>query len=312
MYMELNIIKNTEAAPNMGSRFGQDVEPKGTYVKEKTNFVPDGWSEGKAVINNPLYIDITDDTQIEYKKDLAKQYKSKGEGLTNILMSKGYDAIITRYPDGKSGEIVLFPNSKFMMGENETKKMIKKMLKESLLDEDKFKNLNLIAYHGSPTDFSGFSDEFVGGKEATDQNGPGVYFTSSEQEAYGYAGEKGRVFNVELTPRIMYGDKIGKLTITPAIVKKLVMMAEDWKDNVVNYDYPYPKGLAQFLQSAFKYNDNDKDVLLQVWIDFYRYDGVGFVRNCVKLGIDGIMVGDEYRDTTHYVIYNPSIVKIIK
>lgn len=312
--MELNIIKNTESAPNLGSRFGQDVEPKGTYVLEKDfeGNVNPPWVQGKAVIEKPLIIPVNDETLVSWKYELSSQFKAKGKKLTDKLMAKGFDAIITRKSDGSTGEIILFPNSKFMMAENETKILIKKMLKESLLGEDKYKNLNLIAYHGSPNDFSGFSDEFVGGKEATDQNGPGVYFTSSEQEAYGYAGEKGRVFNVELTPRIMYGDKVGKLTITPAIVKKLVMMAEDWKDDVVNYDYPYPKGLVKFLQSAFQYNDNDKDVLLQVWIDFYRYDGVGFVRNCVKLGIDGIMVGDEYRDTTHYVIYNPSIIKIIK
>lgn len=209
-------------------------------------------------------------------------------------------------------KIIKNPNANFMLAENDTKSLIKKMLKESLLDEDKIKNAKILAYHGSPTEFSNFSDEFVGGKEATDQNGPGIYFTSSEEEAYGYAGEKGRVYSVELTPRIMYGDKTDRFTITPAIVKKLVMMADDWKDKVENYDYPYAKGLNTFLKTTFDYNDNDKEVLLQVWIDFYRYDGVGFVRNCVKLGIDGIMVSDEYRDTTHYVIYNSNIVKIIK
>jgi hypothetical protein len=310
--MEINIIKNPEAAHHMGSKFGQDVEPKGTYVIEKGKFTPDGWVEGKAVINKPLTIPINDETLVSWKYEVSDQFKAKGKKLTDKLMAMGFDAIITRYPEGHTGEIILFPNSNFMLAENNTKSLIKKMLKESLLDEDKIKNAKVIAYHGSPTDFSSFSDEFVGGKEATDQNGPGVYFTSSEEEAYGYAGEKGKVYSVELTPRIMYGDKTDRFTITSTIVKKLVMMADDWKDDVVNYDYPYPKGLAKFLQSAFQYNDNDKDVLLQVWIDFYRYDAVNFVRNCVKLGIDGIMVSDEYRDTIHYVIYNPNIVKIIK
>lgn len=422
--MELNIIKNTESAPSMGSTFGQDVEPKGTYVREKTNFVPSGWIEGKAIINKPLIIPINDETLVSWKYEVSDQFKAKGKKLTNKLMAMGFDAIITRYPEGDTGEIILFPNCKFIMSENNTKSLIKKMLKEALIenrelgkslasqiktpyvtiyraapmeanefydrdyvtlskkfavehaennhvyheepyhviealvstsnifnasnpgeyfysgpnkkareiyvskgpydyegydeisetliDEDKIKNLKLKAYHGSPTNFSNFSDEFVGGKEATDQNGPGIYFTSSEDEAYGYASENGVVYSVELSPRIIYDDKVGKLTITPAIVKKLVMMAEDWKGKVENYDYPYTKGLIEFLKSSFNYNDNDKDILLQVWVDFYRYDGVGFVRNCVKLGIDGIMVNDEYRDTTHYIIYNPNIIKIIK
>ena len=185
-------------------------------------------------------------------------------------------------------------------------------INEEELTEEKLKNLSLVAYHGSPTAFSNFSDEFVGGKEATDQNGPGIYFTSSEDGAYGYAGQNGKTYKVELTPRIIYNDKVGRHTITPTIVRKLVTMANNWRDYAENYDYPAIKGLNAFIESAFDYNDNDKDVLLQVWIDFYKYDGVGFVRNCVKLGIDGIMVSDEYRETTHYIIYNPSIIKIIK
>jgi hypothetical protein len=311
--MNIRIIKNMEPAPYLGSRFGQDVEPKGTYVLEKDfDFqVNKPWVEGEANIKKPLIISVDDNSLISYKYDLVKKYKAKGNRLTEKLMSLGYDAIITKNQKGQTGEIILFPNCNFILGLDESKKFIKNLLRENLFKEVKLSNLSLIAYHGSPTEFTNFSDEFVGGKEATDQNGPGIYFTSSEEEASGYIGEKGKLYKVELNPRIMYDDKPNKFTITPTIVKKLVLMANEWEDNAVNYDYPANKGLNSFISSAFEYNDNDKDVLLQVWIDFYRYDGVNFVRNCVKLGIDGIMVTDEYRDTTHYIIYNPSIIKII-
>lgn len=135
--MEINIIKNTEAAPNLGNLYGQDVEPKGTYVREKvTDMIPPNWIQGKAYLHNPLIIDISDNEPIAYKQELSKQYNAKGSRLTSILISKGYDSIITRYPDGSKGEIVLFPNAKFMMAES-NKELIKNLLKES------FKNLKV-------------------------------------------------------------------------------------------------------------------------------------------------------------------------
>jgi hypothetical protein len=110
----LDVMKNMDSAPYMGSRFGQDVEAKGTYVLQGRTEL-DGWVNGVAVLNNPLYINIDHNTQIEYKRTLANQYKAKGDALTRKLMNNGYDAIITIYPNGEYGEIVLFPNAKFML-----------------------------------------------------------------------------------------------------------------------------------------------------------------------------------------------------
>ena len=135
--MVLNIMKNMNKAQYYGSMFGQDVEPTGTYVLEKDfdRKLDKPWVEGKADISNPLVIDVDDDTLISYKYDLAKKYKSKGKRLTQKLMEAGYDAIITMR-NGSSGEIILFPNCKFMLDSlNENKIMIKGLLRESLLSE---------------------------------------------------------------------------------------------------------------------------------------------------------------------------------
>ena len=40
-------------------------------------------------------------------------------------------------------------------------------------------------YHGSPSPISKFPDDFVG--NGIDQEGPGIYFTSSSEDAVGYA-----------------------------------------------------------------------------------------------------------------------------
>ena len=111
----LEITKNTEKAPYMGSMFNQDVEPSGTYVTQ--GYVEDDkYINGKAFLNNPLFINTTTG-DINYKKMLAKKYNATGKSLTNKLMKLGYDAIITILEDynNEYGEIVLFPNAKFMM-----------------------------------------------------------------------------------------------------------------------------------------------------------------------------------------------------
>ena len=38
-------------------------------------------------------------------------------------------------------------------------------------------------YHGTNSDIQKFSDEFVGKEEATDQEGPGIYFTTLKEES---------------------------------------------------------------------------------------------------------------------------------
>ena len=110
----IDITKNTEPAPYLGSRFGQDVEAKGTYVLQG-KFDAEGYVNGKANLKKPLFVDVTDNTLIEYKRKLASKYKAKGQKLTNKLMELGYDSIITVKENGEYGEIVLFPNASFMM-----------------------------------------------------------------------------------------------------------------------------------------------------------------------------------------------------
>jgi hypothetical protein len=111
--LSIDISKNITPAPNMGTTFGQDVEPKGTYVV-KGNVNQNNWINGKANLKNPLLINVDDNTLIQYKYDLAKKYKAKGKNLSNKLMQIGHDAIITVYPDGEYGEIVLLPNASFI------------------------------------------------------------------------------------------------------------------------------------------------------------------------------------------------------
>jgi len=135
--MELDIIKNMESASYHGSTYGQDVEPHGTYVLEKTPGTIElpGWVSGKANLNKPLIIDLDGyEDVIDYKRDLAKKYKAKGKSLTKKLMSKGYDSIVTRTKKYGTGEIVLFPNANFVLYQPQNESVGKKDKKINCYD----------------------------------------------------------------------------------------------------------------------------------------------------------------------------------
>lgn len=128
-------MKNMDPAQYHGSTYGQDVEPSGTYVLEwdKNIKLFPNWVGGKANLNNPLYINLDGyENVIDYKRDLSNEFKAKGKNLTKKLMAKGYDAIITHTTKYGTGEIVLFPNAKFILDVRENRYLIKKLLRESL------------------------------------------------------------------------------------------------------------------------------------------------------------------------------------
>lgn len=176
---------------------------------------------------------------------------------------------------------------------------------ETIVDEA-IENQGFIVYHGSPTEIKKFSDEFVGGKGATDQEGPGIYFTTSYDEAVGYA-DGGYVYTARLSPTLLY-DESEEKAIPEELLLKLAMMAPDWETHASNFSEDPESGAHEMVNNAYQYNDNEKDVLLQVWIEFYRDSTVAFVRNCVKLGIDGIIVNRD--NVKHIIIYNPSIIEV--
>ena len=114
---EMLLLKNTEKAPNMGSRYGQDVEPAGFYAIEFHEYQRGSLSNPnyklfKVNIKNPLVIEVDSDTLISWKRDLSEKYKAKGKSLSKKLMSAGYDVIVTfNVKYNETGEIIVMDTS---------------------------------------------------------------------------------------------------------------------------------------------------------------------------------------------------------
>ena len=181
---------------------------------------------------------------------------------------------------------------------------------EDVLNESK----SIIAYHGTPHKIDNFVDDFVGGKEATDQEGPGIYFTTSEQNAMGY-GEN--VYKAELTPKKSVPIKNGKDAPSREI-EWLIRQAPEWEDNAMNWHENPQVGYKLAARDIIKYNENPHQQYLQVWYDFYRYHPVEYVRNMVKLGFDSIIIPDRSsmitgeENITHIIVLNPRIINQVK
>lgn len=185
---------------------------------------------------------------------------------------------------------------------------IKNSLRVKLLEN----NNKFIAYHGSSSVINSFSDEFVGGKEATDQEGPGVYFTTSKENAIRYGSN---VYKVELTPRNPVSTEEGK-NAPEKQIEWLIKQAPDWKETAQNFHENPNVGLKIAVKDFIQYNENPHQQFLQVWYDFYRDNPVQYVRNMVKLGYDSIIIENlrslfTEENVTHIIVLDLNIIKYL-
>ena len=108
---EFDSIRNTEPAPNMGARYGQDIEPAGVYMTEgpskniqgMPNMVAD-----RVRFENPLVIEWGEGygQAGNWKNVLSQRFDGKtGAELSDAVAAAGYDGIVTFDGSGTS-EIV--------------------------------------------------------------------------------------------------------------------------------------------------------------------------------------------------------------
>ena len=183
-----------------------------------------------------------------------------------------------------------------------TEEQYKFLLKEST-------QMQFTAYHGTYGNFDRFTDDFVGGENATDQEGAGIYFTTSLEEAKVY-GDK--VYTVELYGNFLT-DKSPATSVDISNLVQLIKMSEDWEDMAYNFDMDANKGAMKASKWAIEYSDTEKEAFQRIEADFYRYDGVGYVRSMVELGYDGIVV-DSYNveGFKNIIMFNPNKIKMVE
>lgn len=166
--------------------------------------------------------------------------------------------------------------------------------------------MNDIWYHGSNHKITVFSNEFVGAEEATDQEGPGIYFTSDQGDARGYGQY---VYQVTLSPKKLVSTKNGQANKLQ--LERLIKMSPDWKEDAQNWDENPSRGLRMAIESNLDYNDTPHEQFQQIWIDFFRYKPKDYIKGMIQLGYSGVIVNKE-NNRKHFIVFDPSIIKIAR
>lgn len=107
--VDMGYLHNNEKAPNMGTVFGQHIEPKGTYMYpgevESFGNAPHAYGDfelGAAHFKNPIVLDYVNTRESGWKKKLSDAYGGRtGRQLTNAIIQSGHDGIITIDTNGR-------------------------------------------------------------------------------------------------------------------------------------------------------------------------------------------------------------------
>ncbi len=109
-------IRNTEKAPDMGSRFQQDIEPAGRFMQTKPSTFKEGIPNlvsGEITFESPLVIEFNTGTEKtafdenNWKARLSESFDNKtGIELSKAIRGAGFDGIVTIGQHGETTEIV--------------------------------------------------------------------------------------------------------------------------------------------------------------------------------------------------------------
>lgn len=172
-------------------------------------------------------------------------------------------------------------------------------------------------YHGDErkTDFVS-RNYFDVTDHSRDRNamGPGIYFTRLKYQASGYAGDSGYVYTVtvDLDPkRTLEDDTKPNKNVLRKFVKRCPDKELLYNYSSVNLSVAAEKAVEMNMDSS----DNMLDAIMGLYNDLYQRDAVLFAKVMTEVGYDAFYhkVNPEHEpDAIHLVVYNPSIIKIVK
>lgn len=313
----------TSVACNQGDVSNLKFSSLKEEVKLDQGFV-DGWHKYEILHNGDpageMEVSNRGDYMILNKIMIYPEHR--GMGHANDAMK-----ILTDYADKNNEILALTPDTVWGASKGKLIKWYKSWgftinkgrkadykVREMMIRQPQRQNLNEVtqggeysAYHGSDHKIDKFSDEFVGAEEATDQEGPGIYFTTSYDDAQGYGTY---LYSVRLSPQKLV-DESSHEDISNEELENLIKMSPDWEMTAQNWDEDAETGLQMAIEDFKEYNESEKELFQQIWIDFFRYNPIEFVRGMVNLAYDGQIIQKE-DDRKHVIVYNPNIIEIEK
>jgi hypothetical protein len=188
---------------------------------------------------------------------------------------------------------------------------------KSLLVENSWPSLILndkyTWYHGRTVDSEIFSYDYIGGKDAFDQEGPGFYFTNSFENAKYYAASTGIILKCKINYKklIIKGDT--SITKTnKKIVVDLIQNSPDKDYTLENFDEDPKVAMINAVNSYYHYKDA-YDAYKIIANDFYKNNKKEYLQVLSKYydaqltKLDNTSYGNIY----HLIVYNPSLITVI-
>jgi hypothetical protein len=166
-------------------------------------------------------------------------------------------------------------------------------------------------FSGTKHPDTAFQYQYLG--KGNEQEGPGFYFTNSEQDARKYAYPNGAVLVVSIRFRKMVSQKSKPRRLE---LMEMIHNSTSWKNGQgwMNFDEDPVVAMRNLLRYCMD-EPTQHDAFLTVWAECYRYDPEEYCRNMIKLGYDGVLIERGYRNQdldapTHIVAFDPRKITI--
>jgi hypothetical protein len=155
-------------------------------------------------------------------------------------------------------------------------------------------------YHGTNSNIGNFSIENVG--KGHDQEGPGVYFTTSRKDAASYGKN---IISVKVSPKRLVPSR-GE--VESKIILHLMRRSPGYADYLSNWDEDEHRAEKMALESILGYNGEPQEVFKTIWAEFYRNAPKAYLEEMMKIGFDGHIV-EKQNNVKHLILYNPAVIK---
>ncbi len=171
--------------------------------------------------------------------------------------------------------------------------------------------MKISAYHGSNSDLTNFSTEFMGFGSKPASDGPGLYFTNSIENGKMW-GDK--LYCVDFVNANFISSDTLPEDIDRSLIRRILDNIPD-EDHNYNYSEDLETDKELFIDNAIQFSNGADEVLLSIYYDYFNGIPQVFMEKMVEVGIDGIAVSKNFdfpdvNKTIHYVVYNTSMIKI--
>ena len=161
-------------------------------------------------------------------------------------------------------------------------------------------------YHGSNHHITAFSLDHLGQGQGADQEGPGIYLTSSKEDAAKY----GKIIHT-VAVSIPKSRLLKKKRALRAGVESLIRRAPDRDEVLQNWDENPQIGFYKAVGSIMDaYGDDCREAYEAVWGDFYRDHSADYLRRLIRFGYDGFELPRQ-DGIVHLIAFNPAKLKIV-